>query len=280
LADKNEILSVVLFGSGMVILLIMGMLPSGQLLFNVIALIFSIICVSVSVLMFASKDLFYMFEPIMKMKNKVAVINSEEPYYMSPNGASVLVRTDTGVYATSFVKIPVYSSSTNMTDEEKFNFSGLFARLVGLSKDPMRISSQLYMINKDEYISRINAKLNEVQERYNTLQNDKSAQKSALDRAKGEVTMWHNLLDNVSRANSLSLSAYASITVIGGTEDEAVNLASLKADEIAVAISTTLGVMATVASGNEIRVFIEPDYLLPPGTVGGMMKSKALQSNT
>ena len=47
---------------------------------------------------------------------------------------------------------------------------------------------------------------------------------------------------------------------------------AIKADEIAAGISATLGISATVITGNEILVFIEPDYMIPPATIGEVMK--------
>jgi hypothetical protein len=253
----------------------MGLMPPGL---SPLALIIAVVALALALLAFATKDYLFMFDAIAHMKNMSAVIDSNDPFYLAPNGTAIVVRRGNDIFATAFIKVPVYDSATEMSDEEKYNFSLLFARLISISKTPMRLSSQLHSINKDEYIARINTKLSESEGRYNTLQGDSTADPKALDRVKGEVTMWRNLLDNVSRSNSQELVVYASVTSIGNSEDEAINLVAIKADEISAGISATLGVTATIVTGNEILVFIEPDYMIPPTTISEVMKYRGMSA--
>lgn len=273
-SGKKRVTFIIIAAVGFLLTVIIGLVPAGL---SPAALVPAILALAASVLAFASKDYYYLFNPMAHMKHMTAVIDSGDPFYMAPNGNSIIVRGDNEVYATSFIKVPIYSSSTEMSDEEKLNFTSLFARIVSISKNPIRLSSQLNSINKDEYMSRITAKLNESEQRYNTLQNDKSTPAKSLDRVKGEVTMWRNMFDNVSRSNSQELNLYASITATGNTEDEAINLSSLRAEEVAAGISATLGVTATIATGNDMLVFIEPDYMIPPATITELMKYKSNQ---
>ncbi len=228
-----------------------------------------------SVIAFGTKDYFYIYPALMRMKHMTATIDSAEPFYIAPSGNSIIVRRDNDIYATAFIRIPIYHSATEMSDEEKFNFSTLFSRLIAISKSPIRISSELHSINKDEYIARINAKLNDAEGRFNAVQGDSKVDPKVLDRVKGEVTMWRNMLDNVSRANSQELEVYASVTSLGASEDEAVNLVMIKAEEIAAGISATLGVTATVVTGTDMLVYMEPDYMIPPTTISEMIKLKS-----
>ncbi|MDE1823537.1 MAG: hypothetical protein KGH50_04385, partial [Candidatus Micrarchaeota archaeon] len=66
--------------------------------------------------------------------------------------------------------------------------------------------------------------------------------------------------------------AYAMVSATGASEEEAVNLAIQKAEEAAAGISATLGVTASLARGDEILAFLEPEYVIPPTTVAEMMK--------
>ncbi len=274
-SGSQRLVFAIIAGIGLVCAIITGLVPAGLSEF---ALIFAIICIVATLIAFASKDHFFMFDAFLHMKNMTAVIDGNDPFYMAPSGNAIIVRRDNEVFATAFIKIPIYSSATEMDDDEKYNFALLFARLISISKTPIRISSQLHSINKDEYISRINTKLNESEGRYNTLQSDTNANPKALDRVKGEVTMWRNMLDNVSRSNSQELEVYAMVTALGNSEDEAVNLVALKADEISAGISATLGVTASVITGNEILIFIEPDYMIPPATISEVMKYKGMST--
>ena len=262
-------------GVGIVCVILMGFIPSGL---APLAVVFAVLALLSSIVAFATKDYLFLFEPFTKMKHMNIVIEESDPFYMAQSGNAIVVRRGNDIFATAFIKIPIYSTATEMDDDQKYNFAILFARLVSISKTPMRLSSQLHAINKDEYLARINAKLNESEGRYNVLQGDKNADPKALDRVKGEVTMWRNMLDNVSRSNSQQLGVYASVSAAGNSEDEAINMVSVRAEEIAAGISTTLGVSANVMSGNEILVFTDPDKMIPPATISEIMKYKNTQA--
>lgn len=267
--QSQRLVFAIVAGAAVICLIVLTLIPPTL---SPLALVVAIITLMLSVFAFSIKDYFFMLGPLLRMKHMSMVIDSNEPFYMATNGNAIMVRRDNDIFATAFIKIPIYSSATEMSDEEKYNFSLLFARLISISKSPIRISSQLHSINKDDYISRIGAKLNECEVRYNTIQGDANADPKSLERVKGEVTMWRNLLDNVSRSNSQQLEVYATVTALGNSEEEASNLVAIKADEIAAGISATLGISATVITGNEILVFIEPDYMIPPATIGEVMK--------
>lgn len=262
-------------GVGIVCIILMGFVPTGL---APLAVVLAVLALLSSIVAYATKDYLFLFEPFTRMKHMNIVIEENDPFYMAQSGNAIVVRRGNDVFATAFIKIPIYSTATEMDDDQKYNFAILFARLVSISKTPMRLSSQLHAINKDEYLARINTKLNESEGRYNTLQGDKNADPKALDRVKGEVTMWRNMLDNVSRSNSQQLEVYASVSAAGNSEDEAINLVSVKAEEIAAGISTTLGVSANVVSGNEILVFTDPDKMIPPATIAEIMKYKNTQA--
>ena len=272
--NQEMIIFIAIAAVGFVFATLTG-LPSPGL--SPVALVFALIALLAAVLAFATRYYYYLYAPMLRAKSGNVVLDSGDAFYMSQNASAILVRKDNLIYATAFIKVPVYSSSTEMNDEQKFNFANVFSRMVSVSKTPIRVTSQLYSINKDEYISRVTSRLNEAESRYNAIQLDKNASKPQLDRIKGEVTMWHNLLDSVSKANSQALDVYAAVTVFGGTEEEALNLIALKADEIAAGISATVGVTASVVTGTEMLVMIEPEYMIPPTTISELMRYSQTQ---
>jgi hypothetical protein len=166
-----------------------------------------------------------------------------------------------------------------MTDQEKTELSKMFGRILTLNKNPIKLSAQLYMINKDEYIKKLRDILNRSEEKYRNMESVKDpspARHAELERVRGEVTMWRNLLDNVDRARAQSLVLYAMVSVIGGTEEEAANLAYAQAEDLSGGISATLGVTASVVTGKEILSFIEPDFMIPTETVSERMRQKTM----
>jgi hypothetical protein len=248
-----------------------------QILDGVLALL----TLCVAMVAFLTKNYLYLFDSIVKKKGKDLVVSSTEAFAFSSSG-NAIIRREKGdnVYASCFIKIPIYKSATEMTKEEKTNLAKLFGRVLALSKVPMKLSAQLYVVNKDEYITKLRNTLNEAEEKYREAQSFGIDEKLAnMERARGRVTMWRDLLNNVSSSQSKALALYAMVSALGGNDEEAANIAYQKAEELAGGISATLGVNASVASGNEILTFIEPDYMIPRETVTERIMQKSMGEN-
>lgn len=257
---RERVVFVILAGIGIILAVAEEFVPPA---YAIIGVVVAAVALLFAVLAFAIKDYSYLIDPLLHMKGRTLVLDSNEPFYMSANGKSIVIRQGSTVYATSFIKIPIYKSSTEMSEEERFNFATVFSRAISISTIPIRISSQLNLVNKYEYLQLITDRLNEVEDRYNSMLNNRDTDKQVVDRVKGEVNMWHNLLDSMTKANSQSQMAFATVSASGGTEDEAVNLVSINAEEISAGLSAALGVQATIAIGEEMLLFVEPDYLIP-----------------
>lgn len=267
----KTILFAVLFISAFVLLILEFVLPLGPLVSSLLA----VIALILDVLAFSVRFYSYIFVPFLHMKDKKVVLSNEEAYVLSPTENSIITRSGDRIFATVFVKIPVYKSGTEMTDEERISFAKLFGSLATLSTSPVRITSQVYIINKDEYISQIRERLDKAEITYRQVSEDKTAAKGAVERANGEITMWHNMLDNIVQAESHALVTFATVTAEGGTDEEATNVAIQRGDEIAAGIGATLGVTPTIVSGDELLLFVDPERAVPYSTI-----SEGIRENT
>jgi hypothetical protein len=236
-----------------------------------------VVALLLDVLAFSTKFYAQFFTPFLHMKGRTVTLKDSEAFTLAPTGNAIIVRSGGDTYASAFVKIPSYRSATEMNPEEKVDFTKLFSRVMTLSKTPVKFAAQLYVINKDSYIGNIRNRLNEAEEKYGGTSLDKGASKEAVERIKGEVTMWHNLFDHVSKTQSRSLEAYAMITSQGGNEEEAVNLALQKADEVATGVSALFGIGATIMEGEEMLKFVEPDYIIPVVTAAEQIRGATME---
>ncbi len=229
---------------------------------------------------FSSKYYTYLIIPglsMIKNRKKTIVLSNVEPFIFSPSGNAIVVRGEQGVSASAYVNIPVYRSASEMADEEKVELARMFSRILSISKHTVKLSTELYVINKDEHINKIRAKQDEAEERYRKLTETKGAGDKDIDRAKGELTMWRNMLGYVSTARSQALVVYAMVTAVGGNDEEAINLALQRAEELAAGISAVLCITAYVAKGDEVLRFVEPDYMIPFETVSERIRQKSIE---
>ncbi len=237
--------------------------------------ILAILALLLSFVAFLTKNYIYLFNAVVNKKGKNLVLNSREAFTLSPTDNAIVRREGGTTYASAFVKVPIYKSGSEMSENEKLEISRLFGRILTLSKAPIKLSAQLSVVNKDEYILKLRGMLNQAEERYREAQagggNDAEI---AIGRVRGEVMMWKNIMDSVSSSQSRSLVAYAMVTAVGGTEEEASNIAFQRAEELASGISTILGTVAYVVTGREMLNFIEPEYMIPVETVSERLMKK------
>ncbi len=241
-----------------------------------VAFIMALLSMALAIIAFSTKYYTYLYMPAFHMKNRNIVLNGAEPFTMSPSGNTILVSEENGIYASSFVTIPIYKSGTEMEQEERLDFAKLFNRMLTVTKDTLKISSQLYLVNKDIYIERIRKRLEESEAKLRTIQQDPSNHKG-IERAKGEATMWHNLMNNIPSSKSEALITYAMVSAFGSNDEEASSIAYQRAEEVASGISAILGVSAYVATGDELLNYIEPDRMIPVETVNEMIRQKSVQ---
>ncbi len=240
----------------------------GTLTYQPVRTLLLVLAVFFDVMAFASRYYTYLLAPLVKQRKKNVVINDQPPYWVSTTG-DCIVRKDGNTYtATAYINIPLYVSASEMSDEEKFRFAMQVSRLVGISKDPVRFTSELYLMNKDEYIQKLKDNINQMEMEEAKLADPNSkAQGPEMEHIKGKLSMWRRMLENVSKEVSFELGSFAAISAKGVKEFEAITIVQQKARELMNGIASTLGVSPNIVVGNDILKYIEPEYLIPYTTI-------------
>ncbi len=214
---------------------------------------------------FSTRFYSYLLGPILKQRKRDLVLNTEDAYWLSSTADSIIHKEGEDFIATVFIKIPVYRSGTEMTDEEKLTFTNQLSRIVSSSEAPMRLTTQLHIMNKDDYINTLRSTASAAElEEAGLLQ--KNATDQEISRTRGKSSMWHHTLDNVSKVVSLELVSYASLSATGSTEFQAITGVQQRSREAMSGIAATFGVTPSIITGNAILRFVEPEYLIPYST--------------
>ncbi|MCL4403673.1 MAG: hypothetical protein M1500_00275 [Candidatus Marsarchaeota archaeon] len=217
-------------------------------------------------LAFTSRYYSYLLGPMIKQRKKPVILSKENAYWLSPSSDSIMRKENETFVSTVYVSIPVYSSATEMSDEQKLNFVNQVSRLVSTAKDPTRFTTQLYVMNKDAAIQTIRAAQNDAEtEEARLVQSN--AKQSEVERAKGKSSMWRGMMDNIGSVTSYELFSYACVSASGMKEFEASSLAQQKAKELMAAIGATFGVSPSIVTGTELLKLVEPEYLIPVSTM-------------
>ena len=236
------------------------------LLPSYIKIILFFISLVLDAMAFTSRYYAYLIGPLLKHRKKHVILSNENPYWLAQSGDTILRKSGENFIATVYISIPLYRSATEMEDDEKLDFSQQISRLVGLSKNPVRYTSELYVMNKDSYIQKLKEKITMTENEEADLQS-KDATKSELDRVRGKLAMWRNILDSIGKGFSFELSTYMTVSAAGAKEYEASSLAQQKAKELMSGVGSIFGVPPSIITGADLLRFVEPEYLLPISTV-------------
>jgi hypothetical protein len=240
-------------------------LPNGvvylapKLLLLIIAVLFDIFA-------FGSRYYTYMILPLVRQRTRHVVISDQTPYWLSSTGDCIVRKEGENYIATAYINIPIYVSASEMSDPDKIRFANQVSRMVGISREPVRFSSELYLMNKDEYIQKLKDMINEIEVEESKL-TEKNAPEGEMEHVRGKLSMWRKMLDDVSNGISFELGSFATISAKGVKEFEAISMVQQKARELMNGIATVLGVPPSVVVGKEILKYVEPEYLIPYTTI-------------
>ncbi|MGC8669651.1 MAG: hypothetical protein ACP5TL_00670 [Candidatus Micrarchaeia archaeon] len=264
--EKKWLVFIVLLSVAFIFLAAAAALQSSGILTGLIKLLLLIIGIIFTFFAFASRFYLYMIVPLFQQHSRHLVLSNEGAYWLATTSDAILRKDGDEFVATTFISIPIYVSSTEMNPDEKLNFARQVGRLLSITNYPMRVTSQLYVMNKDSYIQQLREKISTVENEEAKLTQE-NAKSSEINKVHGELAMWKKMLDNISSETSLEFTIYASISAKGVKEFEAVNYVHQKASEIMSGIGATLGVVPSLVIGNDIFKFIEPEFLIPYSTV-------------
>ncbi len=269
LSGKNLFIAIIFIATLLVLVIYLAPLPWP------IKSFLAVVILGIDIVGFSTKYYDYFLISLLKMKNRTVVLSEEPAFRISPDDNAIIKNTPEGVYASSFVNIPIYKSATEMDDQTKLEIVTSFTKLLSLSKEPMKFSTILYVVNKDEFVQEVRKKLDETEAKYAEIsQTNQGATNPELERIRGEATMWRNLFDNITKVKSNELANIIMVTAFGGNEDEATALAEQKAEEISAGASALFGVNAYIMSSKEFLKFVEPENLMPLETVSEEIKEK------
>lgn len=255
-----------------------GLIAASAVLMGVVALapavfipsyikvILFIVSLMLDAMAFTSRYYSYILGPLFRQRKRHLVLSNENPYWLAQSGDTILRKSGDEFVATVYISVPVYRSATEMEDEEKLDFAQQISRLVGLSKNPARYTTELYVMNKDSYIQKLRERINVTENEEADLQ-AKDAPKSELDRVRGKLAMWRNMLDSISSSFSFELSTYITVSARGVKEYEASSLAQQNAKELMSGVGSIFGVPPSIITGQDLLRFVEPEYLIPISTV-------------
>jgi hypothetical protein len=206
----------------------------------------------------------YWIVPFLTRRVKVIDV-IEEPYEITPTQDAVIKKIGNNYYASMFIHVKVYESTTEKSNEEKFAFMELWERAVSGLKTITKFCLSSYVKDLSKYRGILENKKADAQLKLANERGKPEPDKLEVEKLAREIAMWDNLLLKLSTGdNPISQVTYIMTTGQGPTAEMALAAAKNQANEIKSTISTTLNAEVAVLTGEDMRRCFEWEEMLPP----------------
>ncbi len=258
--EKN--VSLALLGLGGVLTLF-GFVMGGSLGFiSGIVLLFALIA---SPLSFIAYKWGYWMIPYFT-KGQRTIDTGEALYDIPPTDDAVVKSSGGAYYATIFLAVKMFKTTTSMSDDEKYSFMDLWERSISGLKSVTKYSVLLYMKDLSKYKEAIETRKAGAQMEVGKERDSANPNQMHIDRYEREIAMWDNIAAKLGVGDKPSaIITFVQATAKGTTKDGAIAAARQQANEVRTTIGTALNVEVVPLSGEEMKRCFDWSYSIPPG---------------
>ena len=193
------------------------------------------------------------------------IVASEEANVEIPLTDDVIVRREGDSYfATQYLAVKLFKSSTAMTEEEKFGFMELWEKAVSGLKAVTKYSVLVYIKDLTKYRESIEIRKGNAQLALGEARDKPTPDQWKLDKLEREIAMWDNILSKLGIGEKpTALLTFIQTTAAGPTKDGAIAAARAQANEIRTTVGTALNVEVVPITGEEMRRCFDWSYAIP-----------------
>jgi len=206
----------------------------------------------------------YLFVPYITQRANIIEVH-DGGWELTPAQDAVVKRVGDEYYASVFLHIKMYRSTTEKTAEENIVYIDAFERAIAQLKYPVKIGTILYAKEISKYREDIETKRYEAQLRLSREREKSEPDVLTLDRLEKEVAMWESQLNRIiSGERPMGLIAYAMTTGVGVTKDAAVAVSKNQAAELKMLLANALNIEVAYLFGEDMKKCYEMEYQIPP----------------
>jgi hypothetical protein len=231
---------------------------------NPIVLIFSAILLTFGIIGAISLYKYgYLIIPFLTSRGNIVQI-MDGGWEIPPSNDVVLKNVGGVYYASKFLGVRIYESTSEKTPEENIVYSEYFERAISSVKYVTKFSLLVYMKDITEYRNRIETKHAEAQLRLARERDKPDPDVLKLDRYEKEVAMWENQINKLTRGiKPMGVVAYIMTTAVGISKESAIAAVTAQANELKSTISNALNVQIDILTADEMLRCFQWEVMLP-----------------
>ncbi|MBI4399352.1 hypothetical protein HY570_01255 [Candidatus Micrarchaeota archaeon] len=197
-----------------------------------------------------------------KFTNIIQIIDT----YEIPPAQDVILKEVGGVYyASAFLAVKIYESTTDKSPDEIRVYSEYFERAISSVKFVVKFCMMLYIKDVSKYRESIETRRAEAQLRLARERDKPDPDILKLDRYEREVAMWDAQLSRIAGGlKPMGATFYAMTTATGVSKDAATAAAKAQANELKATVSNALNTEVIILAGEDMKKCFEWEYFIPP----------------
>lgn len=194
------------------------------------------------------------------------VVQIMEGGYEIPPSNDVILKNVNGVYyASKFLSVRIFESTSEKTPEENVVYSEYFERAISSVKYVTKFAMMVYMKDMTEHRNRIETKHAEAQLRLARERDKPEPDVLRLDRYEKEVAMWENQIHKLTRGiKPMGMVSYLMTTAVGVSKEAAMAAVNAQANELKATIANALNVQVEPLAGDEMLRCFQWEAMIPP----------------
>jgi len=206
----------------------------------------------------------YLLLPYITQRSNIVEVH-DGGWELTPAQDAIVKHIGDQYYASVFLHIKMYRSTTEKTAEENVIYVDAFERAIAALKYPVKIGTILYAKEISKYREDIETKRYESQLRLSREREKGEPDVLTLDRLEKEVAMWEAQLNRIiAGERPMGLISYAMTTGVGVTKDAAVAVSKNQAAELRTLLANALNIEVIYLFGEDMKKCYEMEYLIPP----------------
>jgi len=246
--------------SSVLVFLVMFTLPGAGIL-QTVAAFFAAAC---AILSFVIWKWGYLFIPFFTKRMNIIEVH-DGLWETTPAQDAIVKKIGDLYYASVFLHLKMYRSTTEKTQEENVIYVDSFERAISNIKYPVKIGEVLYAKEIGKYREDVETRRYEAQLKLQREREKTEPDVLALDRLEKEVSMWEAQLNRIiSGERPMGLIAYAMTTGSGITKDAAVAISKNQAAELKTLLANALNIEVAYLYGEDMKKCFELEYFVPP----------------
>ncbi len=205
----------------------------------------------------------YIMIPLITERTKVVMMS--DLGYEVPPGQDVIVKGVNGVYyASAFMGIKIFESSTEKSSEESIAYNQFFERAISNIKYVTKVAYMLFVEDVGQKRKDIETKRAEAQLRLARERDKPQPDVLKIDKYEREVAVWDNQLTRLIKGvKPMGVIAYAQTTAVGLSKEAAIAAARSQANELKTVLANALNVEVVSLTGDEMLKCFEWEKFFP-----------------